>query len=764
MSRFVAAWSASRRPWPVARDSRLLGLARGVSDGRAIDWPRAELAARDPEEQAYIRQLRIVSRVRASAPAAVGDSNRILLSACAAILAVAGLKITTALISCVTAWATTGDRSLFSPHAAAVLVFGVPGAILLSSGRRDQRAVCLGALFLLIGSAFTDRLLLPLLSGPVAVRAFGAALRSLGPDAFLAPALWVFMWLFPQPPRTTGLARRGARDRDLRRPARALFVGNAVLAPPPVSTRRSDAACCITDRYAPRNGYWPVLFVLAAPRFPTWWKRAPHRASSGRGRRCSSARWSSASMPMLAAVLISVRAVFRRRGAPAWLGTISFLAGAAVAIDRLLGARHRVVDIRLVLRTLQHSLAKYRVALSDAADLIAGYLYESGSDPIVSPSRIQDRAIGLVFMARPRAGRPRAGAGVARSGLPDGKPDPRVALARLDRRLRRRAHRRHAAARSARPEHVPSNEGGGLARRYRRRRPDADGRPQRPADARLDARTDADERGRRMPLEFRVSRIIRAAAAARRPPLDWRQRAVVVRSARQLRRQTDGGRRARIAASGATVRRRDLQFRGDGGRLCSDARKPVAARSATAGPRAPGAADRVDRLGAGAGGAVPAVSHGLGVAYRDMSLRRRHRPVSIAAPAPRQIPRRAGRRARRDGRGVSRHGCGARSRRRDQDTAEPHTRSRVAPAPRSQSHGVGTASAPGADLRVRHLARHAGADRRAPRRRHAGRSPARRSAADAEAVGISLVLARRALDVVHRAGIPIATSNRATSA
>lgn len=88
-----------------------------------------------------------------------------------------------------------------------VLLFGVSGALLLLGGRHDLRPQALGAVFVMIAATFAHTLIARIDSPGWIQRGF----VSLNIDAFLAAALWRFVWAFPRIPegravRHVGLA------------------------------------------------------------------------------------------------------------------------------------------------------------------------------------------------------------------------------------------------------------------------------------------------------------------------------------------------------------------------------------------------------------------------------------------------------------------------------------------------------------------------------------------------------------------------------
>ena len=98
-----------------------------------------------------------------------------------------------------------------------VLLFGASGALLLWGGRRDTRLQSLGAVFVLIATAFSHPLIVRMSDSTWLNR----ALAMICADAFCAAALWQFVWAFPERPN---LEQKG-----LQRVGRCFVWGSAAL-------------------------------------------------------------------------------------------------------------------------------------------------------------------------------------------------------------------------------------------------------------------------------------------------------------------------------------------------------------------------------------------------------------------------------------------------------------------------------------------------------------------------------------------------------
>jgi hypothetical protein len=432
----------------VRADNRLARLAAMVGDRRAINWDRVEIAAHDSVELDCIRQLRILSTLageRVAAPEATA-AERGLLAAADLLLTVAGAKVLVAIVAAGIAWdALSGGPRQWWAYISAVLVFGGSAAVLLAGGRRDQRSVWLGALFLLDASAFADGLLLPLAwSSSTVFARLASILRDLPVDAFLVTAFWLFVWTFPRPATTRAASRATLVGVVASAVAGTLlFAANLVLrvaAGEPVPRLLE-----LVDRRAPGDAYyWPILFLLACPAFPCLVAKV--RSAPAQERRRVAFFVGSlmvGTVPILLAALASPFVPYfddaaHRRWPGVYLYAL-FLATAPLTAYSVLV--HRVVDVRLVLRkTLQHSLARYTawVALMLPTLWIAVYVYRhrhlTVAELITEPGTARALLVVLVAVATLML-RARVLRWLDRRFLAD-RPDHPAVLARLERRLR----------------------------------------------------------------------------------------------------------------------------------------------------------------------------------------------------------------------------------------------------------------------------------------------------------------------------------------
>ena len=182
-------------------------------------------------------------------------------------------------------------------------------------------------------------------------------------EAFLALALWQFVWLFPSEPkprwaRLIGkifLVVSGALGLTL-------FAANAALG---LTTLPGTAALRIFDRTTSTVLYWPLLFAVAAPAIPYLiWKSRVETVANRRKITWFVASLGLALSPMVTAVLLTpvVPALasleWRSRvGAILYIALASIVPTTAYAV-----AVNHVLDLHLVIRkTFQYGLAKTSV-------------------------------------------------------------------------------------------------------------------------------------------------------------------------------------------------------------------------------------------------------------------------------------------------------------------------------------------------------------------------------------------------------------------
>jgi hypothetical protein len=353
----------------VADDDLSERLADAVADDTAIDWRLAEAAGRRTPHSDLVRRLRIVAAIgsarRAEANARQGLWPTLAVAGYLAVVVLASAKVLLAIIGAPSALTRVEPTPVTWPFAANVLLFGVAGGLLFYGGDRDRRVRSLGALFLIIASAFANPLMPRGSDGVMSL--LGASLRFLSADAFLAAALWLFVWLFPSEP-TQRRARRlalafliGASGLGL-----TLFTAHA-LRGLGVSTAASPALTTLLEALdrMPTRAYWPLLFGVALPAIPyLLWKSRSETVENRNRVALFVTVLVLGMLPILIAVIASPLVPWltdhRWRDAIGYIlyATLALVVPGtayAVAVDRLM-------DLHLVIRrTTQYALARYAV-------------------------------------------------------------------------------------------------------------------------------------------------------------------------------------------------------------------------------------------------------------------------------------------------------------------------------------------------------------------------------------------------------------------
>jgi len=147
-----------------------------------------------------------------------------------------------------------------------VLLFGVSGAFLLIGGRHDPRPQSLGAVFVLIASAFAY----PLMTRIDSSWWIHRGLVSLSIDAFFAAALWRFVWAFPRIPERRAVRRVGRFFLWVSSVSGILLVVANLLDEWVVSDETSTMHRLLRafDGGAPNSAYWLVTFGVAMVALP----------------------------------------------------------------------------------------------------------------------------------------------------------------------------------------------------------------------------------------------------------------------------------------------------------------------------------------------------------------------------------------------------------------------------------------------------------------------------------------------------------------
>lgn len=342
-------------------------LAAAVADHASIDW-RSSSERLDGADSDLVHSLKVISAIgaarRASVVTADSPGARALFGLSLAVAAVTIAKLALAAVAMVAGWSLVASGTVPWASSVNVLLFGLSGVLLVAGSTRDRRVQALGLLFLIIASSFNNGPLPLLLKGAV-LSALTSLSAPLYTEAFLALALWQFVWLFPSEPKQLW-ARTIGRTFLLTSSivGVVLFVANAVLA---FAAPGSPAAegLRVLDRTAATLLYWPLLFTVAAPAIPYLiWKSRVETAANRRKVAWFVASIGLALTPMLVAVLLTP--VIPALGTPLWrarVGVIVYIALASIVPTTAYAvAVQHVLDLHLVIRrTIQYGLAKTSV-------------------------------------------------------------------------------------------------------------------------------------------------------------------------------------------------------------------------------------------------------------------------------------------------------------------------------------------------------------------------------------------------------------------
>jgi protein kinase-like protein len=367
----------------VTHDDLSESLADAVADNTAIDWLAGDVAGgtADPE---LLRSFHIISAVGASRRAVLekehdaGTPALVLLSRTIAVIA--GGKLLLAFLSAAAGWSHVALADLRWPFAFNLLLFGISGVTLIAGGTRDLRVQALGVLLLIIASAFADPLLPWAASGGVAIVV--SWIRHFYADAFLAFALWWFVWLFPSMPKQGGARRFGKAALVISAClGGVLFVSNGLLN----STTVLHDVLRVVDRNSATLLYWPVLFAVAAPAIVFLLLKWRMEMASNRRR----ITWFVMSLavgfaPMVLAVILTP--LIPQLTRPEWqsrIGVLLYVALASIVPSTAYAVIvSHVMDVHLVIRrTFQYGLARSSVwcAIAGPSLFVAFDLYRHRS-------------------------------------------------------------------------------------------------------------------------------------------------------------------------------------------------------------------------------------------------------------------------------------------------------------------------------------------------------------------------------------------------
>src|SRR4030095_2373933 len=177
-------------------------LAAAVADHASIDWRQSaeRLERADP---GFVHALKVIAAIgearRAGVVADHSHSARVLRWLSLAVATIAIVKLALAAVAILVGWSLVSSGAIASSSSLNVSLFGLSGILLAAGSTRDRRRQALGLLFLVIASAFAGGPLM-LLPG-TAWSTLASIVTPLYSEAFLALALWQFVWLFPSEPK-----------------------------------------------------------------------------------------------------------------------------------------------------------------------------------------------------------------------------------------------------------------------------------------------------------------------------------------------------------------------------------------------------------------------------------------------------------------------------------------------------------------------------------------------------------------------------------
>jgi hypothetical protein len=344
----------------VTDDDLSVSLAEAVADGRTINWDESSCdGAADVE---VFRTFRLISSIGQARRTVVRDDLRRegpwLVLASRTITAIAAAKLTLACLSAAAGWSTIAATSLPLPFSFNLLLFSASGLLLIAGGTRDRRVQSFGALLLIIASAFADPLLPAMRPATSPIVGWAGHIHI---DAFLAFALWWFVWLFPTEPvqpRARAFGRVHLKVSAV--VGFVLFTANLARA-----LDLPDAFAVMLRAFSRNTAiglFWPVQFIVAAPAiaFLLWKSRSETTANRHR------ITWFVLSLvvglgPMVAAVILAPAIPLLRD--PVWqqrIGVVLYTMLASVVPSTAYAvAVSHVMNVHLVIRrTLQYGMAR----------------------------------------------------------------------------------------------------------------------------------------------------------------------------------------------------------------------------------------------------------------------------------------------------------------------------------------------------------------------------------------------------------------------
>ncbi len=337
-------------------------LVTAIADGARVDWGFVERAGTRGTNSDLVRQFRIIAAVgagnRDTARAAGPAWPRALSAAWATVVWVAGAKVAVA------AWAAFASASLPAlwPFALILLLFGLSGTLLIAGGTDDRRVRSLGALYIIIASAFASPLM-PQSDAGIA-GAYIGELRRLPFDAFLPLALWLFVGSFPAEP--AGRLARRLTDGFV---AGSACVGTLLFTSSAWRVEGIAGAWRVLEPDAPAPAYWLMLFAAtAALPYLAWRLRVATVEAQPRGALVIAAGITPILLTVIATPWLPAPGDPFHRVAIGWVlygALLSVIPSTAYAV-----VVHRALDVRLTPRkTIQHALARYGVWIASVVPL-----------------------------------------------------------------------------------------------------------------------------------------------------------------------------------------------------------------------------------------------------------------------------------------------------------------------------------------------------------------------------------------------------------
>lgn len=300
--------------------------------------------------------------------------------------------------------ATTG--SPFPPivYLVHAVVFTATAGLLLVGNRGDARASHLGAVFLVIGTSFSDAVLRPL-QGPVGSAATVNILVHLPTDAFLPYFLWLFIRDFPKvisfgtPARIVEWAIRLSGIVGT-----ILFVLNAakLVTPNAIQNHPFTAALLKGTR---TSQYWTTIFLLTVSAFVMMiWRTRSARLDERRRARLFVFGLAVGSAPLLLIVLLqglvpAFRDLMRRPPNLQRAGFIVYPMLLTVPVTTTYSVLvNRVLDVRLIVRkALQYALARYTILVVSGLPFVLLLLYvNEHRDETVADLLTGVRPLGMI--------------------------------------------------------------------------------------------------------------------------------------------------------------------------------------------------------------------------------------------------------------------------------------------------------------------------------------------------------------------------------